>query len=325
MLKKVTQPHQTNDHQDYRGVRVDLPELLQLAAIAKPLSFRHHIKPNINSAGGHVSSLKGRGMQFAEVRGYQPGDDIRCIDWRVTARTTRAHTKLYQEERERPVFCLVDYTASMYFGSKVAFKSVIAARIAAIMAWITVQQGDRFGGMIYTDQEYFEIRPQNKQRGLLPFFKLLASTELAPFAPSHPEPVFSKTLERLRHVIKPGSIIILISDFQKYDEQCERHLAALIKHSESIACRISDPLEHDLPPNNFYLVGDHDDHYQFDSSNNKLREHFRQQQYQQTRQVSKSLYHLNIPILDFSTANDPNLLLQQVFASSHRSRVLGLC
>ncbi len=126
-----------------------------------------------NRAGGYLSGFKGRGMDFEEVRAYQPGDDVRLIDWRVTARTGKPFTKIFHEERERPVFIVVDLSATMFFGTKTAFKSVIAAKVAALIAWAAVKNGDRVGGIFYGGENCHELRPKSRNRGVLPFLKLL--------------------------------------------------------------------------------------------------------------------------------------------------------
>ncbi len=129
------------------GVSVELNELIALQRYARRVNY----KPLYSAvqAGNHLSKLRGRGMDFAEVRNYQAGDEIRHMEWRVTARTGRPHVKIYQEERERPVVILTDFNPSMYFGTRIAFKSVVAARMAAMIIWTAVKQGDRVGGLFF--------------------------------------------------------------------------------------------------------------------------------------------------------------------------------
>jgi len=125
------------DHID-AGISIDIASLVAIGAQSR---FSHtQLLRNAKAilAGAHLSSLRGRGMDFAESREYQPGDDRRHIDWRVTARTGKAHTKIYTEEKERPVFLLVDMSPSMFFGTHGGFKSVTAARLAAYLACSTV-------------------------------------------------------------------------------------------------------------------------------------------------------------------------------------------
>ena len=118
-------------------------------------------------AGTQRSPFKGRGINFEEVRRYQPGDEIRHMDWRVTARTGEPHLKLFQEERERPVIFVVDFTASMFFGTRVAFKSVIAARVATLLAWAALARGDRVGSLIFSEHGHQDLRPRGGRSGVL--------------------------------------------------------------------------------------------------------------------------------------------------------------
>ena len=133
------------------GIYTSIEELASMRYNTTGLNPLAHKKALASMAGGHISSFRGRGIDFSEVRIYQPGDDIRNIDWRVTARTNKPHTKLYREERERPVYIVVDQCQSMFFGSKKTFKSVTAARAAANLAWGTIDNGDRVGGLVFSD------------------------------------------------------------------------------------------------------------------------------------------------------------------------------
>lgn len=118
-------------------------------------------------SGSHQSRSKGRGMNFSEVRQYQAGDDIRSIDWRVTARTGKAHTKLFEEEREQPVILLIDLSSQMRFGSSLLLKSVQAAHMASLIGWLTVQAGDRLGSVISTGNEIVDVKPMARAKGVL--------------------------------------------------------------------------------------------------------------------------------------------------------------
>ena len=137
------------------GVTATLKELIDLQRYAQ--TGPYHPVARALRAGSNVSRLRGRGMDFAEVRNYQAGDEIRHMEWRVTARTGKPHVKLYEEERERPVIILTDFNPSMYFGTRLAFKSVIAARLAAILAWTVVKQGDRVGGFLLSAHHHHRM------------------------------------------------------------------------------------------------------------------------------------------------------------------------
>ena len=148
------------------------PDVLRHRALLSYEAARLDIGPRgkvlATRNGGHLSRFRGRGMEFDESRIYQPGDDPRNMDWRVTARSGRPHVKLFREKRERPVWLLVDIGPRMRFGTRVAFKSVIAARAAALLAWAAADRGDRVGGMVFDESRSFERRPATRAHGLLP-------------------------------------------------------------------------------------------------------------------------------------------------------------
>ena len=135
-------------HERYRsrGALITLPHMLIQRQAAKALAYVSHARSIAGISGLHLSKIRGRGIDFEEFRPYQAGDDIRLIDWRATARTGRAVTKVFREERERPAIIAVDQCSSMFFGSQVAFKSVIAAQAAALFCWLAIDNGDRVGG-----------------------------------------------------------------------------------------------------------------------------------------------------------------------------------
>lgn len=209
-------------------------------------------------AGNYLSHFKGRGMEFDEVRHYQQGDDPRMIDWRVTARTGKTHTKLFREEKERPVFILTDISDSMHFGSKLLFKSVQAAHLASLIAWNCKDRGDRVGGLVFNQQRHFELKPRSRQQGVLQYLHALESlsannlsrseTNSAVSNTESGEQAFTDACARLRRLARPGSLVCIISDFHHLTPASIKHLSQLGKHCEMNAYRISDPLEHDLPP-----------------------------------------------------------------------------
>jgi uncharacterized protein (DUF58 family) len=195
-------------------------------------------------------------MDFSEVRLYQPGDDIRSIDWRVTARSGKAHTKLFTEERERPVFFVVDTGPSMQFGTKVAFKSVIAAKLAGMLAWSALAHGDRVGGILFSGKEHEEIKPNSSKRGILTFFRKMVdwnkkNLEVRDISESSD---FYDVAVRLKRVAKPGSVVYVISDFNNIDHQSELYLSLIGKHCELILINVYDVLEKHSPPAGNYLM-----------------------------------------------------------------------
>jgi len=155
------------------AVRVSVASLIGLAHAARGLSL-HRGDVRARRSDVRRSLFKGRGMEYDESRLYQPGDDVRHLDWRVTARTGKPHTKLFREERERPVFLWVDCRAPMFFATRGRFKSVAAAQLAALLAWSAVHDGDRIGSVLFTEDTHREIKPQRGKTGALRLFRELA-------------------------------------------------------------------------------------------------------------------------------------------------------
>ncbi|MCC5855941.1 MAG: DUF58 domain-containing protein [Idiomarina sp.] len=197
--------------------------------------------------GTRLSAWRGRGMEFDEVRHYQAGDDIRAIDWRVTARTGKTHTKLFREERERPIFVCVDFSDTMLFGSQLLFKAVQASHLAAAIAWGALKRGDRIGGVFFSSQDVTEAKPAARQRGVMHFIEQLLRAYPAESSSAPASQTLNQQLQRLLQLAHPGSDIVIVSDFAQLNEDSIALLKGLQRHSAVTAIRITDPLEQQLP------------------------------------------------------------------------------
>ncbi len=212
------------------------------------------------------------------MRSYQPGDDIRTIDWRVTARTGSAHTKLFREERERPVLVVVDQRNSMFFGSSHCFKSVLAAQLASLLAWSALDGGDRVGGLVFNEQGHQEIRPRRSRKTVLALLSQIAQIQQRP-APGHAraqQDSFATMLANLRRIARPGSSLFLISDFRGASQEVRReHLFELAKHTELTAMACADPLESELPRAGTYAVTNGSARSELHTGDRQLRDNYR--------------------------------------------------
>ncbi|MCH9689494.1 MAG: DUF58 domain-containing protein [Gammaproteobacteria bacterium] len=237
------------------GTIAHLPELIALQGLVR--NKKHGARSKAAQTGHRSTRLRGRGMDFADVRNYQAGDEIRHMEWRSTARTGRPHIKLYQEERERPVVLLVDFNPSMYFGTHDVFKSVLAARLAALLAWIASAEGDRVGGFLFSATQHDECIPKNRQQGVLPLLAKLShyTSSLQQTQGIAARPL-NDVLLRLKRVLKPGSVLILISDFYTLDDTSERLLRRIKKHNDLIAYHVADLLELTAPKLGLYPITD---------------------------------------------------------------------
>lgn len=233
----------------------DLAELVALRGVAHGLSLHAHRPALAQLQGSHRSAQRGRGLEFEEVRPYAAGDDARAIDWRVTARRGRPHTKLFREERERPVWLLADLHAGLYFGSRRQLKSALLLRAAALLAWVAVLGGDRLGALIADGREPPRIfPPRGREAGVLPVLDALV--EAQPRAPAEPaSDSLNSALEALRPLLQPGSLVLVLSDFSGLDARTEAALAMLTPHCDCRLLALTDPLERSGLPPGLYRAG----------------------------------------------------------------------
>ena len=306
------------------GAYVSLADLIALRFPARQLCLARKKRALSTLAGPNKSNFRGRGIDFEEVRRYQPGDDIRTIDWRVTARSGNAHTKLFQEERERPVLIVVDQRPSMFFGSSHCFKSVLAAHLASLLAWSALDNGDRIGGLVFNGADHREIRPRRSRKTALALLSHINSYNHAlPLAPDQPSPSgegsFASMVHNLRRIAKPGSAIFLISDFHgAEDERAQEYMFQLAQHTEIAALDCSDPLERDLPRSGFYAVTNGEQRSELQTSDRALRQEYHGHFLQRREALSGHLQRLGIPLLQASTSEAPFHILQQYYGNSRR-------
>lgn len=262
--------------------------------------------------GDDRAAVKGRGMEYDESRPYQAGDDIRNIDWRVTARTGRAHTKLFREERERPVQLWIDFRAAMFFATRGRFKSVLAAELAALFAWTAARQGDRIGGMVFTEATRHELRPQGGRSAVLRLIRHMVEHPAWDRAARAPEGNgLAPALLGLCRLVRPGSLIILLSDFRGFDDAARAHIARLRLQSELIMAHIHDRLEARLPPAGFYRVTDGRRELAFDSRDRRYAEAYAGRFKARREALLKCARACHIDYLSCRTEADPVALIRQ--------------
>ena len=225
------------------GVTVDVEDLVRVRAHLAGLSLNNIHRRSTYRPGGRQTRVRGRGMEYEESRAYVPGDDVRTIDWRVMARTGEAHTKVFAEEKERRCLLAVDLSASMFFGTRYSFKSWTAAHTAAHVGWLASAAGDRPGGLIVAPEYHHEIAPGKTRSGLLAVLHHLAETISIDQPESNGASRLNFLLRELQRVVKPGSIIVLISDFIGVDEQSAEMVSALVKHNDVVAFWVHDCTE----------------------------------------------------------------------------------
>ncbi|SUO96991.1 DUF58 domain-containing protein [Suttonella ornithocola] len=241
------------------GITLGLDECIQLRPKKEITGFAPSGRVATHLFGQHAALFKGRGMEFAESRPYQNGDDVRYMDWRVSARSGKLHTKLFQEERERPVLILLDLRAMMRFGSRVRFKSHLAAELAASFAWVAYDGGDRLGGLLLTDNGLVDFPLARTRKGVLRWLHAVSAgteppTERAEMTQT--VPLLKTALQRLRHLAQTGSLLFIISDFHDYDATTAKELLHLSLHHHVTVVQVEDALDRALPSNGQLAISD---------------------------------------------------------------------
>lgn len=297
-----------------RGAFLTLEQLLEQRHAARSLELDYQHRSRLGMSGAHLSKTKGRGVDFEEHRAYQPGDDIRAIDWRVTARTGRPFVKVFREERERPVIIGVDQSHNMFFGSHVAFKSVVAAEAAAILCWTTVDVGDRVGGVVFSDSRLELIKPRRSKRSALRFLNAVATfnqelVEVRKDTVSDAPNSLRGAIEQIYRITRPGSNVYLISDFQQLDEHCMQYLQQLARHNGVTCVFVYDALEESLPAPGVYSITDGRRRSTIDTFSGSTRELYRRQFSGRLAELTAEFTKLKIPLVTLRT---DQLVLEQL-------------
>jgi len=294
-----------------RGAEITLQQLLIQRHAARTLEYLIHSRSIAGISGLHLSKMRGRGIDFEEFRPYQPGDDIRLIDWRVTARTSKPFTKVFREERERPVIIAVDQTHNMYFGSQMAFKSVIAAQAAAVFCWLAIDNGDRVGGLVFSDVESSLVRPKRSRRSALHLLnqvyefnqRLRDIKNPEAQVPTDPDfqPGLAHALGQIRRITKPGSTLYVISDFVTLDDKALQYLNQLSRHNNVVCCFVYDALEEQLPVPGIYSITDGSKKGALNTFSSRARTRYREQFRERLRRLEGELDKLQIRLIKMRT------------------------
>lgn len=303
------------DHlpEDASPVSVSQAALIRLNGPARAIAL-DVIRVNSLQTGAYVSHFRGRGMEFDESRPYQPGDDPRSIDWRVTARSTTAYTKLFREERERPVLVVTDLRANMHFATKGCFKSVNASRAAALISWAAHHRGDRLGGLIFGDTTHWEIKPRLGRQAALRYVHQLVGhpdwENRVQAQDSDLEAPLVQAMSSLRRVARPGSLVVILSDFLGFSRAAQSYLSSVARHNEVLAVFLSDPLERQLPPPGRYRLVSRDEELAIDTFARAAREEYRHSFERRRLQLEAFCQRYAVHLLPLSTQDDPVTALQ---------------
>ena len=294
-------------------VSVSQTGLIRLNGPARAIAL-DVIRVNSLQTGAYVSHFRGRGMEFDESRPYQPGDDPRSIDWRVTARSTTAYTKLFREERERPVLVMVDLRANMHFATQGCFKSVNASRAAALLSWAAHHRGDRLGGLIFGDTTHRELKPKLGRQAALRFVHELVEhpdwghREIA--AKDATEQPLTQAMSALRRVARPGSLVVILSDFQGFNRAAQSYLSSVARHNEVLAVFLNDPIESRLPPPGRYRLVSGEQELAIDTFARTARDDYAAAFAQRSQELEAFCQRYGVHLMPLSTRDDPVSSLQ---------------
>ncbi len=308
------------DHipEDASPVSVSQAGLIRLSGPARAIAL-DVLRVNSLQTGAYVSHFRGRGMEFDESRPYQPGDDPRSIDWRVTARSTTAYTKLFREERERPVLVVVDLRSNMHFATRGYFKSVNASRAGALLAWAAHHRGDRLGGLIFGDTTHRELKPRLGRQAALRFVHELAGhADWQRRDPAANVEALRQAMSALRRVARPGSLVVVASDFSGFGRQAQSYLSSVARHNEVLAVFMNDPLERSLPPPGRYRLVSADDEMAIDTFAGAARRDYEQAFEQRAEVLETFCQRYGIHLMPMSTDDDPVSTLQTALGKRTR-------
>jgi uncharacterized protein (DUF58 family) len=307
---------QNNDKALNHNIYADIDQLRRLQFQARGFDFRSSQSANSILSGNNVSKLRGRGLNFEELRQYRPGDDIRNMDWKVTQRTGKPHIKVYTEERERNVYMAIDQRSSMFFGSTNKMKSVVAAELAALAAWRITEYGDRIGALVFNDDE---LKVVPARRGRQHVVRLLSEVvkqnrQLQNGSiDRHPSDSLNKMLAKLESVCGHDALVLLIGDGNGWNKLSAELIKKLSQHNEIIACDIFDPLERNLPEMTQMVVSDGKYQIQLSSKDNHTKKKYRMELDRQMNLYADMARKYRIPLISVNTIASVEQQLRKAF------------
>jgi len=297
------------------NIFVSLNDLLKMEHLSKGFSFLAS-KQKVRSllGGKHASKLRGRGLDFEEVRHYVAGDDIRNIDWKVTARTQKTHSRVYSEEKEKPTLIVVDQSKSMFFGSQKKTKSVVAAELAALTAFKVLKEGDRVGGIVFADNGIDIVYPKRDRKNILRFLEKIVTRnrELIDSKPIEFEKALAETLAKVKNIVTHDFLVVVISDFQRYRPELIKFITRISRHNDVILAKVYDPMEQSIPKKKL-VAGNGEKQLLIDGENESLRQEFKEDFDGQFEKFKVEMKKHQIPVLSIDTVHETDVQLKELF------------
>lgn len=321
LRSKIARPETPKIRID-RRIHVDLARLQQLEAEARHISFLPRQPASSILNGRHASRLRGRGLNFEELRAYLPSDDTRTIDWKVTARTGTPHVRVYTEERDKPVLIIVDQRMSMFFGSSLNMKSVTAAECATLSAYRISDQGDRVGGIIFGDERIDEIRPGRGRQSLTRLIAAIAAANAqlrADRPPVTPMPL-NRVLTSAARIAHSNHLILIFSDFDEVDALTLRLLTGLARHNDVVLGVVFDPYAQNIPFGQQIVVSDGALQAEINTGNPDIHDRLTEMAQGRLQEILNWQKNVGVPVLPLNTAEDSILQMQKLFGLEKRGR-----
>jgi len=309
----------TDETTSIPGVYVGLDDLLALEHRGSRISFRPRQPVHSLLSGRFASRMRGRGLNFEEIRDYRSGDDVRSIDWKVTARLQSPHVRVFNEERDRQTLLVVDQRLSMFFGSRRSMKSVVAAEAAAIGAWRVLGAGDRVGAIVFNDLEVTEFRPHRSRSTVLQILTAIVRYNRAlrinsgiSASPS----MLNDALRRAQRSALHDAAVIVISDFDGADDDTRKMIGAIARHNDVVAMLVHDPLQSDLPASAAMTVTDGVLQIHLEVGRESIRKSISNVSKDRLKDVFAWTQDLGVPVLPLSAAEDTAQQLRRLLGAS---------
>lgn len=282
-----------------------LEDLVRLQFDARDFSLLPRQPVHSLLSGRHASRLRGRGLTFEELRRYLPGDDIRSIDWRATARLRSTHVRVYSEERDRPVLLVVDQRANMFFGSARTTKATAAAELAALAAWRALDVGDRVGAIIFGDEEFVEIKPHRSKGNVLRICHELVrvNNQLSARPDATSSNTLNRALRRAANVALHDYLVVLATDYAGDDDTTQELATRLAAHNDVLAVLVYDPLGARLPVQGRMEASDGQQQTSVPDSD-RFAQRYEEAFQARSDQIRQRLRSVRIPVLPICT-HDP--------------------
>jgi uncharacterized protein (DUF58 family) len=297
------------------GVYVSLQDLIKLQYQATGFSFLPRQPVHSLLSGRHSSRLRGRGLDFEELRQYRPGDDIRTMDWKATKRCGEPYVRVFTEERERPVLLVVDQRISMFFGSQINMKSVTAAEAAALAAWRVVDTGDKVGAIVFNDQEIREIKPRRSKKTVMQILQRIVEQNNGLSVDNNihaNNEMLDQALEKAVHLAGHDYLICVISDFSGLSDSSLHYVKQLARHNDVMLLPIYDPLAKKLPDNSSLVISDGRRQLLLDSNENRLKKRFPEFLEGRLKTLNDALAKFGVPVLPLHTTESVALQVRKI-------------